>query len=133
MLPTIAQVADAHPFAIVVNLGSNDALQARSHPDWRAGFARMLSLVAPQRCVLFTTINARLPGPTDTARIADEINRALVVAAGEHHNFHVIDWNAVVETNGSTLLTADDIHPSPAGQLKLAALIRTALPKECHR
>jgi lysophospholipase L1-like esterase len=132
MLPTIERVTGNRPFAIVVNLGSNDALQAGSHPDWRAGFDRMLMLLAPQRCVLVTTINTRLPGRADTQRVAGAINRALFVARREHSNVHVIDWNAAVQTNGSTLLSTDDIHPSPAGQLMLASLIRAALAKDCH-
>jgi lysophospholipase L1-like esterase len=134
MLPTLEHAAHAHPFAVVVNLGSNDALQARTHPDWRRGFDRMLALVAPQRCVLITTINTRLPGRAGTRTVANDINAALLTAAGTHPNLHIVDWNAAVLTGKATaLLTPDGIHPSPAGQLTLAALTRTELVERCHK
>jgi hypothetical protein len=133
MVPTLERVGRSRPSAIVVNLGSNDALQAGSHPDWRTGFVRMLALLIPQRCVLLTTINTGLPGRAGTAVVADDINRALLVAVGAHPNVHIVDWNAAVLTNGPALLTADNIHPSPAGQLMLVALTRAALVQQCHK
>lgn len=33
MLPTLQSAVRHHPFALVVNLGTNDALQAQTHPD----------------------------------------------------------------------------------------------------
>jgi hypothetical protein len=131
MLPTLETVARAHPFAVAINLGSNDALQARTHPDWRTGFDRMLALLTAQRCVLITTINARLPGSTSTSIVADNINTALAEAVRAHSNLHVVDWNAALRGKEATLLTVDQIHPSPAGQLTLAALTRTALIRGC--
>ncbi|MCU1467769.1 MAG: putative acyltransferase [Actinomycetia bacterium] len=133
MLPTLEAVARAHPFAVAINLGSNDALQARTHPDWRTGVDRMLALLTPGRCVLLTTINVRLPGPGSTSIVANNINTALDEAARAHTNFHVVDWNAALRGKEATLLTVDQIHPSPAGQLTLAALTRTALVEHCHK
>ena len=134
MLPALERAAHAHPFAVVVNLGSNDALQARTHPDWRRGFDRLLALLTSQRCVLLTTINTRLPGQAGTGTVANDINTALVSAADAHRNLHIVDWNAAVHgENEATLLTPDRIHPSPAGQLTLAALTRRALVDQCHK
>ncbi|HTD50912.1 MAG TPA: hypothetical protein VK771_09950, partial [Acidimicrobiia bacterium] len=35
MLPTLSAVLRQHPSAVVVNLGSNDAIQAETHRGWQ--------------------------------------------------------------------------------------------------
>ena len=119
---------------MVVNLGTNDVLQGQTHPDWKSGFTRMVALLAPARCVVLTTISTLVRGRTAIPAVASEINRAIATAASSHRNFHVVDWNAAVHgSNGASLLSADRIHPSPAGQLALAVLIRAALDHDCRR
>jgi hypothetical protein len=134
MLPTLARVLRDKPFAVVVNLGTNDALQAQTHPEWRSGFARMVGLLAAARCVVLTTISTVLPGTSERRATASEINRAIAAAVVSHQRFHVVDWNAAVHgANGARLLVADRIHPSPAGQLTLAVLTRATLDHDCLR
>src|SRR5207248_1380373 len=128
MLPSIRDVMRDHPLAVVVDLGTSDALQAQTHPDWQTGFRRMIAALSPAQCVVLTTINTLVDGRSGGPPVASEINRAIAAAATTHRKFHVIDWNAVVHrVNGADLLMADQIHPSPAGQLTLVALVRTAL------
>ena len=131
MLPAVQGVMRDHPFAVVVDLGTNDALQARTHPDWRTAFRQMIAALSPAQCVMLTTINTLIDGRSGTP-VASEINRAIAAAASTHANFHVVDWNAAVHgVNGVDLLLADQIHPSPAGQLTLAALIHAAVDHDC--
>lgn len=132
MLPALRTALRADPFAVVVNLGTNDALQARTHPDWQRGFTSMVAALAPVRCVVLTTISSLVDGPSASA-VASEINRAISEAVSAHPNFHVVDWNAAVHRpSGPSLLDAGRIHPSPAGQVVLAGLLRTALDHDCR-
>jgi hypothetical protein len=134
MLPTLQAAVRNHPFAVVVNLGTNDARQAQTHPDWRSGFERMTALLTQARCVLVTTINTAIDGPPGTQTVASEINQALTAMVAAHPNLHIVDWNAAVHaTNGANLLMPDRVHPSTAGQLTLASLVRTALSADCRQ
>jgi hypothetical protein len=133
MLPAVQRAARSDPFAIVVNLGTNDARQATSHPDWRTAYDRMIASLAGQHCVLLTTISTLLPGEPGVMTVAEDINTAQVAAVASHPNFHIVDWNAAVHgPNGLTLLMADRIHPNASGQLALAALVRNAVQRDCR-
>src|SRR5258708_4768564 len=123
MLPILGEELREHPFAVVVDLGTNDVLQARTHPDWQRGFERMIAMLVSSRCVVMTTISTRVDGPSASPEVAAEINDAIAMVVTSHRNFHAVDWNAAVHgIDGASLLVADRIHPSPAGQLTLAAL-----------
>jgi hypothetical protein len=134
MLPALRNAVQKDPFAVIENLGTNDALQGRKHPDWKSGFTRMVALLAPARCVVLTTINTLPNGsPSAVPSVASDINRAIAEAAASHPNFHVADWNAAVHgADGARLLVDDQVHPSGPGQLVLAALYRSALDRDCR-
>jgi lysophospholipase L1-like esterase len=133
MLPTLRNALRSDLFAVVVDLGTNDVLHAETHPDWRSGFSHMVEALTPARCVVLTTISTLVDGPTAAPGVASEINRAIAEAISEHRNFHVVDWDAAVHrSNGATLLNADKVHPSPAGQVALAVMLRAALDQHCR-
>lgn len=133
MLPAVRKAAKADPFAVVINLGTNDARQATSHPDWRTAYDQMIGALADQHCVVLTTINTLMTGEPGVTSVAQAINAAQVAAAAAHPNFHLIDWNAAVHAPGGLgLLTADRVHPNDAGRLKLGALVRNAVKTDCH-
>jgi lysophospholipase L1-like esterase len=133
MLPTLGSVLRTDPFAVIVDLGTNDVLQGKTHPDWRTGFTRMVAALTPARCVVLTTVSTLVAGPNAAPGVASAINRAIGEAASAHGNSHVVDWNAAVHRpKGATLVGADRIHPSPAGQVALAAMLRAALDHDCH-
>ena len=115
-----------------MNLGTNDVLQGKEHPDWQRGFTSMIDALASSRCVVLTTISTTVNGSTATPSVASAINRAIEATVSDHRNFHVADWNAAVHgPNGAALLNADRVHPSPAGQVVLARLLRAALDRSC--
>jgi lysophospholipase L1-like esterase len=131
MLPTLRDMLRAQPFAVIVNLGTNDALQARTHPEWRRGFQQMIMLLISTRCVELTTINSLADGAASTT-VASDMNHAITAAISGHPNLHLIDWNTLVHGPGGTkLLVTDNVHPSSAGQLAIAALDRAALDRDC--
>jgi hypothetical protein len=133
MLPTLSSVLRRHPSAVVVNLGSNDAIQAETHHGWQSSFDRMVAMLASTQCVLLTTISTLLDARNPPPPVAAEIDAAISRVASARRNFHVVDWNAAVHAdNGVMLLSPDRIHPSPAGQLTLATLIRSALDDDCQ-
>jgi len=131
MIPTLRAEMKRKPRAVVVNLGTNDALQAQTHPDWLPGFNAEWDLVKDRPCVVFVTIstNADLLGD---ARVAAEIDTAIRHLANEHHNVRIVDWNAAVHTNPSLLASrnppGDRIHPfSSQGWRWLGNHYRSAL------
>jgi lysophospholipase L1-like esterase len=132
MLPAVRRAAGSDPFAVVVNLGTNDARQATSHPDWEPAFNEMITALSGQHCVLLTSINTLMSGEPGVTSVADDINAAQARAVAARPNFHLVDWNAALHApNGSGLLQADGVHPSSAGQLALAALVRNAVHDQC--
>ena len=132
MLPALARQLRHHPHAVVVNLGTNDMLQAQIHPDWQSGFIRLVSMVASSPCVVFVTISSLGRSNISEPAVAGAINAAIARAVLDHHNFHVVDWNALVHSpNGLSLLIPDKIHPSAEGSQRLASAIRGALEHRC--
>lgn len=133
MLPALQNDLKKHPRAVVLNLGTNDMLQARLHPDWQAGYDAMIAMVADVPCVVLTTISTLAattptPDPALDPQVASQINGAMVTTAATRKNVHVIDWNQIVHgPGGLALLIPDRIHPSDAGSRVLATEIRHAL------
>jgi len=92
----------------------------------------MIAALSPAQCVVLTTINTLADDRSAGPPVASEINSAIAAAVSTHTNFHVVDWNAAVHrVDGANLLMADHIHPSAAGQLTLAALVRAAVDHDC--
>jgi lysophospholipase L1-like esterase len=132
MLPTLHTAIERHPDAVVVDLGTNDAREAHSHPDWRTGFDRMIQMLLPERCVVLATVSTLVVGEPGADKQAAAINDRIAAEVAIHRNLHIADWNTAVHgIHGAQLLQPDRVHPSAAGQLTLAALVRTALDHDC--
>jgi hypothetical protein len=132
MLPSLEAALRAHPHVVVVNLGTNDVLQAQTHPNWRTGFNRMIALVADVPCAGLTTISTLVQGPTAVPSVANDINAAITNAVHEHRNFHVVDWNAAVHApGGMSLLIPDHVHPTGLGSVRLAGLVHDLVDRTC--
>ncbi len=131
MLVELDDALAERPNEVVVNLGTNDVLQANMH--WRTSFDRMIAALAEQPCVEITTISTRVNGWGAVPAIAGQINDAIAQAVASHADFHVVDWNAAVHMGGSQLLVSDQVHPSAIGEATLASLVRSALDRDCVR
>jgi hypothetical protein len=133
MLVPLRGALQAKPRDAVVNLGTNDALQAVTHPSWHAGFSSMVRALEPVKCAVLVNISTALPHGPRTNKVAGDINAAIGRAVAEHPNMHVIDWDARVRgAGGAALVEEDRIHPSARGQVALATEIRQALDTECR-
>jgi lysophospholipase L1-like esterase len=132
MLEQLEEAVASEPHDVVVNLGTNDADQVRTHPDWRTGLVRMVELLEPVPCVVLVTVGTRVDARTGTTTARD-INVALVQAAAAHPNFHVLDWNALtLGPEGDTLLEPDDVHLSDRGKAVLAERLERTVAACCH-
>jgi hypothetical protein len=114
MLPVVRADLVRKPDAVVINLGTNDAIQARMHPDWLAGFNALWDLVRSRRCVVFVTVSTNaddLGGGT----VAADIDHTLRQLSVQHRNVRLVDWNRAVHEDPSLLASkyppADHIHP----------------------
>ena len=114
MIPALRGELQREPKAVVVNLGTNDAMQARTHLDWLTGFNTVWNLVQSRSCVVFVTINTNADF-LGRGTVAVDINHAIRHLAAVHHNVRVVDWNVAVHADASLLASrnppADHIHP----------------------
>lgn len=128
---------------VVVNLGSNDAIEAIPHPDWQTGWKRLTSLLARQRCVVLTTISTWLD-ETWGGTVARDINaRIRQLHASNPSQYKLVDWNGLIMNGDRVDLAAvekymvrrmpdgsrgtDGIHENDAGARWLANQDRAQL------
>jgi lysophospholipase L1-like esterase len=140
MTPYLRDQLQNAPDATVINLGTNDALTDNHH--WAGDLTAIRAIVAPLRCVEFVTLNDRAADQLDSfytqrrSTIARRINTVLRDAAANGGNVHLVDWKAAVDADaaagGAHVLTTDGIHPSPIGQVWLAAHIHAAIDRDCR-
>ena len=131
MIPMLRAEMRRRPKAVVVNLGTNDALQARTHPNWLTGFNTVWGLTQSRPCVVFVTVSTNADD-LGKGTVAVAINAAIRRLAAEHHNVQVVDWNTAVHTDKGLLASrhppADNIHPySSRGWRWLGNHYRSAL------
>jgi len=114
MLPVVRAELARNPNAVVINLGTNDAIQARTHPDWMAGFNSLWDLVRARPCVVLVTVSTNADDLGGSA-VAADINDAIRQLSAQHRNVRIVDWNAAVHEDPSLLASrrppADHIHP----------------------
>lgn len=124
MLGRLLDRDDERPQQVVINAGTNDAIQG--YQGWQAAFDEMWSMVEDRDCVVYVTIEEILdkrPGANGTAAAINQRIRELATA---HPDRVVIaDWAAEVET----AWLIDGIHALPEGQRVTAELVRDALDR----
>ena len=127
LLPDAEAAALQDPAAVVIDLGTNDALNSVSRAASISSLDSMLDLF-PRATPVLVTVSAHFGDAATMAR-AKAINahlRSLGVA--------VADWDATVGAELAAGLpdgpiTLDDVHPTARGQKVLAGLIAKALPR----
>lgn len=133
-LPALESALRFHPYAVVENLGTNDALQGGAHNDWVSSWDKLILITRTTPCVVLTTINPAADALSHRP-IATRINADIMaLAARDPKKYKVADWSGFLSRHvGSqrTYLRAEPIliHPTPAGAVKLATLDRDALAK----
>ena len=135
-LPALFSALRFHPYAVVENLGTNDALQGGLQDDWVSSWDKLIRITRTTPCVVLTTINPA----ADALRhrpIATRINADIMaLAARDPKKYKVADWRGFLSRHvrsERTYLRAAGylprIHPTSAGAVELATLDRDALAK----
>ena len=133
-LPALEAALRSHPYAVVVNLGTNDALQGASRTDWVSSWDKLIRITRTTPCVVLTTINAAADA-LGHRPVATRLNtRMRALAARNPRKYKVADWSHFLTRDVKNLrmyLRAEPIliHPTPLGAVKLAALDQEALAK----
>jgi hypothetical protein len=130
-LPVVQTIARTEaPADWIINLGTNDALLANEgHPtDWQTNLTALVKAVG-YACVILTTVNINADRSHGTSSVAVDINNDLeFLARVDPQHFHLLDWNALVQSPARVdWLWIDHVHPSDLGRQKLADLYRQAL------
>lgn len=133
-LPALESALRSHPYAVVENLGTNDALQGAAHSDWVSSWDRLIRITRTTPCVVLTTINPAADA-LGHRPVATRINADIrALAARDPKKYKVADWGRFLSRHASNLRTylrAEPllIHPTPAGAVQLATLDQNALAK----
>ena len=134
LLPEARAQAPGAPDRVILNVGTNDALQGWPLDQSIQSLQEMGRLFAGTRCLAFVTVNENVFNPNrDVAASARAINDVIRAVAAEHHA-DVIDWSAYVRdrdqpTQPDGALTLDLIHPTERGYVALAGLYEERLAR----
>lgn len=120
----LGPLLDAEPDALVVVLGTNDALDGAFTDDERAALGELAASAAEAPCTRWLDVPTSTPSPAVNAA-AREYNRALLLESIEH-GFQVVQWS--FELGGHPeWFREDGVHLSEAGQAALASALAVAL------
>ncbi len=124
-----AWLTAARPDVVLLNVGTNDTLQNYDLPNAPARMNDLLNRIVaarPTAAVVFSTLvpsgNATNDSRTRTFNAALPAVAAAQAAAG--HNVRLVDLNSTLTAAD---ISADTIHPTDGGYVKLANLWHTAL------
>jgi hypothetical protein len=122
----------SHPFAVVENLGTNDALSGGAHSNWMSSWDHLIQMTKATSCVVLTTVGVAADAIYGHKPIAASINADIKrLAAREPKKFKVADWNGFLtgrpKGGWRTYVRADLIHPTTAGAVEIATLDKKAL------
>ncbi len=131
-LPALFLALQSHPFAVVENLGTNDALSGGAHSNWMSSWDDLIQITRATPCVVLTTVSVAVDAIYGHKPIATRINTDIKrLAARSPKKFRVADWNGFLtglpKGDWRTYLDADLIHPTAAGAVEIATLDKKAL------
>ena len=133
-LPALLLALQSHPFAVVENLGTNDALSGGAHSNWMSSWDDLIKMTRGTPCVVLTTVGVLTDAVYGHKPIATRINTDIKrLAARDPKKFRVADWNGFLtglpKGDWRTYLDADLIHPTAAGAVEIATLDKKALAR----
>jgi lysophospholipase L1-like esterase len=132
-LPALVLALRGHPFAVVENLGTNDALSGGAHSNWMSSWDRLIQMTRSTSCVVLTTVGVATDVIYGHKPIASHINSDIKrLAAREPKKYKVADWNGFLTGRPKGdwrkyVIRADLIHPTAAGAVEIATLDKKAL------
>lgn len=112
------------PAAIILNLGTNDALQKR--PTAEADYLKLVHAAEEAPCIVLTTINVQ--GDPAAGEVVRRLNAITNVIATGNPKVRVADWQQIITSNPQLLLPNDQVHPGAEGSQVLADLYARTLP-----
>jgi phospholipase/lecithinase/hemolysin len=124
-MPAAGQLAATGPEQVIINLGTNDALQGVPLDQTMASLKQMVALFPDAKCIHFVTVDEGLDqgGNKPTAAVK-AFNKALLAYADDLDRGDVVRWDEIAHGNlreaRSDPLTTDGVHPGAEGQRKLA-------------
>lgn len=137
MLGEAGRLADEADYdQVIINLGSNDVLQALPTEPSMAALEQMVAMFPEARCIHLVDINEHMViASTGESRAEPAIgfNSALESFAAESRRRSIVNWNEVAsghlndEQPPWSTLTVDSIHPSHEGNDALNSLYSRAL------
>jgi lysophospholipase L1-like esterase len=128
LLPAVPELAAHHPVQVVVNLGTNDALQGTPPGDTVAALEQLAAGFPGARCIHLVTINEHMLTPEGVAAGLNARIRDLAARRG----WHTVPWDAVVRDYDAGPqpegpVTSDSVHPTAVGERLLADAYDRAL------
>lgn len=115
----VAERWATRPFRqVVINLGTNDAVQGWPSDQSTANLRKLVAMFPDAACIHLTTVNEHLKGRSgDVGDLAARINDQIDEMAAADPRIRVVDWNALVEANlaQGVDLTSDGVHPTAEG------------------
>lgn len=124
---------------MIINVGTNDIIQAVPLDRTLADIVELIRLYPEARCVHLVTINAHMVSLTDDRlhRRTLTMNGSLRYLAEEWPEVHLIDWAEILAESSESpempmaglLLAQDSVHTNPFGQAVLADAYVAALDR----
>ncbi|HKY16165.1 MAG TPA: SGNH/GDSL hydrolase family protein, partial [Microthrixaceae bacterium] len=136
--PEAVAAAVTGPTQVILNAGTNDALQHRPWADTAASIEQMVALFPHAECVHVVTLNTHMRDRDGQDQAgAEEINDAIRALPDRYPNVSIIEWSEIIDDdladhppNGT--LTPDTVHPGPEGERVLLGAYDDALQR-CGR
>jgi lysophospholipase L1-like esterase len=122
------EVGSKHPKAVVIALGTNDALldSERFRQEWPAITMQIdgiLELAKDARCIVWVA-------PV-LAKGSDQANQLTDWVRQKGPAVHILDWPAIAQQHGD-VFSGDGVHYTAAGQLRFAdAIVRDGVQRLC--
>jgi lysophospholipase L1-like esterase len=126
-LNTIDTDSEGPPVDVVINLGTNDALQ--QNPNWQTDWNNLIAEADPAGCVILTTLRPILDFH-QAVPIAEDLNGAIATLVQSDPHFHELDWATFSDENPQDI-SSDGVHPNAQGQADLASMIYWDLHQYC--
>jgi hypothetical protein len=117
---------DGHLGRAVFLVGYNDVLigDVRS-PD----LDRLIELSAGFECAVWLLLHTS--ATLDATKVATW-NERITTLASTHPNLHVVTaWAEAAQADPLALIVSDGVHPSPAGQARLAEVVASSVDASC--